>query len=77
VLAIIASAVGSMRSGPAGRKLMLAAQRVQQTQASGGAPDPADVAEIQTLQARIGGTQKLVATLLVLSAATMAVARYV
>ena len=77
VLAIVASAIGSIVARPAGLKLLAIAQRMQQTKGSGGTPSPADAAEMQALQDRIGGTQKLIAILLVLSAATMAVARYV
>ena len=77
VLTIIASAAGSMFSRPAGRKLAVIGQRMHQAQAGGTAPNPADVAEVQVLQARIARTLSFVATLLVLAAATMAVARYV
>jgi uncharacterized membrane protein len=77
VLAIVASAIGSIIARPAGIKLLAIAQRMQQTKGSGGTPSSADAAEMQALQDRIGGTQKLIAILLVLSAATMAVARYV
>jgi uncharacterized membrane protein len=77
VLAIVASAAGSMISGPAARKLAVVAQRMQQPQTGGGAPNPADVAEMRALQTRLERIGRLVATLLLLSAATMAVARYV
>jgi uncharacterized membrane protein len=76
VLAIVASAAGSMFSQPASRKLAALAQRMQQGQAGGAAPNAADLAEMQALQRRIARTLSFVATLLVLSAATMAVARY-
>jgi uncharacterized membrane protein len=77
VLAIVASAIGSIVARPAGLKLLAIAQRMEQTKGSGGTASAADAAEMQALQDRIGGTQKLIAILLVLSAATMAVARYV
>jgi uncharacterized membrane protein len=77
VLAIIASAAGSMSARPASRKLAVVAERMQQAQAGGKAPNPADIAEVQALQARMGRTLSFVATLLLLSAATMAVARYI
>jgi uncharacterized membrane protein len=76
VLAIVASAAGSMVARPASRKLSVVAQRMQTARSGGAAPIPADVAEMQALQARIARTLSLVATLLVLSAATMAIARY-
>ena len=76
VLAIVASAAGSMVVRPAGRKLAVIAQRMQAARTAGGAPSPADVAEMQALQARMARTLSLVATLLVFAAATMAIARY-
>jgi hypothetical protein len=72
VLAIAAAGVGGAMAQPAGRKLGAIAQR------SGGAPpSPETLAEMRRLQARVGRALSIMSILLLLSAATMAVARYV
>jgi hypothetical protein len=60
-------------TAPTGRRLGELGARLQQ---SGGAPAAADLAEMQRLQTRLSGATRLIAALLVLTAAAMAVARY-
>ena len=75
LLAIIAAVLAGAVIGPAGRRLGAIGARLQQVE--GGTPPPAaDVAEMQRLQARLASTTRVVATLLVLTASAMAVARY-
>jgi hypothetical protein len=71
-LAIAAAGVGGAMAQPAGRKLGALAQRL----GSGAPPSGDTMAEMQALQARIGRALAIMSTLLVLSAAAMAVARY-
>jgi hypothetical protein len=73
LLAIAAAATAGAVSVPTGRRLGELGARVQQ---AGGAPAPTDVAEVQRLQARLLRSTRVIAALLVLTAAAMAVARY-
>ena len=73
VLAISAMIIGMAVNSPAGRKLGELGARVQ---ASGRPPTPDQAATIQRLQERLGRATVVVATLLLLAAAAMAVARY-
>jgi uncharacterized membrane protein len=73
ILAISAMIVGMAVSSPTGRKL---GEMGAQVQASGRPPTPDQAATIQRLQERLGRSTMAVATLLVLAAAAMAVARY-
>jgi len=74
VLAIVAVMVGKAVNSPAGPRMGALAAAVR---ARGGPPTPAEAAEMERLQARLGSSSKLVALLVVLATATMAVARYV
>jgi uncharacterized membrane protein len=74
--AIVAAVVGAVVSQPAGRKLGALGQRMQQAQAAGERPSPAQLAELQALQTRIARALTAITALLVLSAAAMAMARY-
>lgn len=77
LLAIVAAGVAGAMAGPAGRKLGAIAQRMQQALGAGG-PPPADlVAEAQPLQRKMQRALTIMSVLLVLSATTMAIARYV
>lgn len=73
ILAISAAIVGMAVNTPTGKKLGVLGAQVQ---ASGRPPTPEQTATIQRLQARLGRATTIVATLLVLAAAAMAVARY-
>src|SRR5690348_10775792 len=76
LLAIIAAGVDGAMGRPASKKLGAIAQRMQETQRSGAAP-PADlVAQTAPLQAKLARALTLTAWLLLLSATTMAIARY-
>lgn len=71
VLAIAAAGVGGAIAQPAGRKLAAIGQR------AGSSPPAGNVqAEVAALQARLSRGLNIMAILLLLSAATMAVARY-
>ena len=72
-LAIVAAALAGAVTVPTGRRLNALGVRLQQV---GGAPAPADIAEMRRLQTRLLGATRLIAALLVLTAAAMAVARY-
>jgi len=77
LLAIIAAGVDGAVSKPTGKKLGALAQRMQESQRGGG-PPPADlVAQATPLQAKLARTLVLMSWLLLLSATTMAIARYV
>lgn len=72
LLAIIAAGVMGALSQPSGRKLTALAQRLEE-----GGPDAAGVsAAAEALQARIGRGLTIASVLLLLSATTMAIARY-
>ena len=76
VLAIAAAGVGGAVGRPTGRRLGEIAQRMQEAQRSGGAP-PADlIAASQPLQAKLTRALNTMTILLLLSSATMAIARY-
>jgi len=76
LLAIAAAGVGGAVGKRTGQKLGELAQRMDEAQRTGAAP-PADlVAQAAPLQAKLAGALKIMSWLLVLSAATMAVARY-
>jgi uncharacterized membrane protein len=74
--AILAALVGVVFARPAGARLAALGETMQQTQAAGGRPSPAQLAEVEALQARIARAAGAVAALLVFSAAAMATARY-
>lgn len=77
LLAIIAAGVDGAMGRPASKKLAAIAQRSQETQRGGG-PPPAELAvETATLQAKLARALTIVSWLLLLSATTMAIARYV
>ena len=71
VLSIAAAGVGGAVAQPTGKKLGAIAQR-----AAGVPPSPESLEEARALQARLGRAVSIMAILLLLSAATMAVARY-
>ena len=73
LLAIIAAAIGGAIPARAGRRL---GEIGQSLQAAGSPPSAEQSAEIAALQRRIARTLAVVATLLVISAALMATARY-
>jgi uncharacterized membrane protein len=76
LLAIAAAGVDGAVGRPTGKKLGALAQRLQEAQRSGG-PPPADlVAEAAPLQAKMSRALVIMSWLLVLSASTMAIARY-
>ena len=77
LLAIIAAGVDGAMGRPTSKKLGAIAQRLQETQRGGG-PPPADlVAETAPLQAKLARALTIMSWLLLLSATTMAIARYV
>lgn len=73
LLAIVAGALAGAISVPTGRRIGELGARMQQ---KGGAPSSEDGAEMKRLLGRAGATTRLIASLLVLTAASMAVARY-
>jgi uncharacterized membrane protein len=76
LLAIAAAGVAGARGQPAARKLGVIAQRMQEA-SRGGAPPPGElVAEAEPLQRKLASALTLTSWLLVLSATTMAIARY-
>ena len=76
LLAIAAAGVGGAMGKPTGRKLGEIAQRMQEAQRGGGAPPSNLVAEAQPLQRKMQRALTIMSVLLVLSATTMAIARY-
>jgi uncharacterized membrane protein len=77
LLGIAAAGVGGAVGKPTGQKLGVIAQRMREAQRGGG-PPPADlVAEAEPLQRKMASALTIMSVLLLLSAATMAVARYV
>jgi uncharacterized membrane protein len=76
LFAIAAAGVGGAMGKPTGRTLGAIALRMQEAQRTGGAP-PADlVAEARPLQVKMARALTIMSVLLVLSATTMAIARY-
>jgi uncharacterized membrane protein len=76
LLAIAAAGVGGAVGKPTAQKLGELAQRMQEAQRGGGAP-PADlVAQAAPLQAKLSRALTIISWLLLLSATTMAIARY-
>lgn len=73
VLAILAATIGMAVNAPAGKRLGALAAEIKVR----GAPTPADVAELQALQARLARATNLTAGLLILATAAMAVARHI
>jgi len=77
LLAVAAAGVGGAVGKPTGQKLGELARKMEEAQRRGGAP-PADlVAQAAPLQAKLAGALKIMSWLLLLSAASMAIARYV
>lgn len=76
LFAIAAAGVGGAMVKPTGRRLGDIAQRMQDALRGGGAPPPALVAEAQPLQQKMQRALTIMSVLLVLSATTMAIARY-
>ena len=73
-LAIIALIYGILVNKPAAERLGALAGEIK---TGGGAPTAAQIAEMQALQKRLKSALRVVATLLVLTTAAMALARYV
>ena len=71
--ALLAVVIGVAANAPAGAK-MAALRKAFETQ--GGAPTPAQAAQLATLQARVERGAQLAAVLLLVAAGAMAVARY-
>jgi uncharacterized membrane protein len=76
VLAIVAAGIGGAVGKPTGQKLGAIALRMQEAQRAGGPPPANLVAESQPLQAKLASALTTMSVLLLLSAATMAIARY-
>jgi len=76
LLAIAAAGVGGAMVKPTGRKLGDIAERMQEALRGGGAPPANLVAEAQPLQQKMQRAVTIMSVLLVLSATTMAIARY-
>lgn len=77
LLALTAAGIDGAMGRPTTKKLAAIAQQVQEAQRSGGAP-PADLAaQTAPLQAKLARALTIMAWLLLLSATTMAIARYV
>jgi uncharacterized membrane protein len=76
LLAIAAAGVGGAMGKPTGRKLGEIAQRMQEAQRSGGASPASLAAEAEPLQRKMQSALTIMSVLLVLSATTMAIARY-
>jgi uncharacterized membrane protein len=74
LLGVTAGITGGAVVGPTGKRLGEVGARLQ---AAGGPPAAADLAEARRLQARLTTTTRVVAVLLLGTAAAMAVARYV
>jgi uncharacterized membrane protein len=75
LLSLLGAILGAAVARPTGAKLVALGQRLQQNQSSG-PPSAEQRAELESLQRRIATTSATIATLLVLAAAAMAVARY-
>jgi uncharacterized membrane protein len=76
LLAIAAAGVDGAMGRPTARKLGALAERMREAQRAGGAPPTDLVAEAQPLQAKLSRALTIMSWLLVLSATTMAIARY-
>jgi hypothetical protein len=76
LLAIAAAGVGGAIGKPTGQKLGAIAQRMQDAQRGGGPPPAELVAEAEPLQRKMARALAIMTWLLVLSATTMAIARY-
>ena len=74
VLALIALVFGILVNKPAAERLGALAGEIK---AGGGPPTPAQLTEMQALQAKLKGALRVVATLLFLTTVAMALARYV
>jgi uncharacterized membrane protein len=74
ILGIASGVLGMATSAPVGRRLGALSAAIK---ARGGPPAAQEVAEMQRLQARMRGSSRVVAVLLVLATVAMAVARYV
>jgi uncharacterized membrane protein len=77
LLAIAAAGVSGAMSKPASTKLGELAQRMDDAQRGGAAPSADLVAQAAPLQAKLARALNIMSWLLVLSAATMAIARYI
>lgn len=73
VLGLVALIIGGAVSG---RTVEALSNLDAQVQASGAPPSPAQAQEMQRLQARVGTSTRVVATLLLISTALMAASRY-
>ena len=76
LLAIAAAGVDGAMGRPTARKLGEIAQRAQEAQRTGGAPAADLAAQAAPLQAKLARVLTITAWLLLLSATTMAIARY-
>jgi len=76
LFAIAAAGVGGAMVKPTGKKLGDIAQRMQEAVRGGAAPPAALVAEAQPFQRKMQRALTIMSVLLVLSATTMAIARY-
>ena len=76
LFAIVAAGVGGAMVKPTGRKLGDIAQRMQEALRGGGGPPASLVAEAQPLQRKMQRALTIMSVLLVLSATTMAIGRY-
>jgi len=76
LLAIAASGVSGAMAQPAGRKLGVLAERMRAAQQSGSAPPANLAAEAEPLQRKLARALTIASWLLVFSATTMAIARY-
>jgi uncharacterized membrane protein len=76
LLAIAAAGIGGAIGKPTGRKLGEIAERMKEAQRAGGPPPAELVAEAQPLQRKMASALAIMSWLLVLSATTMAIARY-
>ena len=72
-LAILGAVLGMTLSSPAARKMGAIAGGVAKR---GGAPTAEEAAEMQRLQAKVAGSTRVVAALLILATIAMAIARY-
>jgi uncharacterized membrane protein len=73
LLGILAAGVGMAVNAPTGKRLGALAAEIK---LHGGPPSPANLNEMQLLQAKLSRASNLVAILLVLATAAMAIARY-
>ncbi len=74
VAGIITALIGQFVNAPTALRMEALAREMQ---SAGGPPKPQQIAEMQKLQARLGQAGVWAAILLVISAAAMAIARYV